>query len=198
MRFRTTLILLAILIILAAFVFLWERKQPAPMSAEATPPPTALPGLFAFVASDARSLRIARIDSGAQVEFAYRDTGLWHLTAPIAEVADQGRVTSFVQSLSWLTPTRALEGATNAADYDLNPGQLRIEVTLLDGTQHAIIYGAATPAGSGYYAQIEGDGRILIVNYALYSDATAFLSSPPVAPTATLTAAPAPTETPAQ
>lgn len=196
MRFRTTWILLAVLALLAGFVFLWERKQPAPSSAEATPEPTALPALFTFAASDVRALRIARSDSGALVELAYRESGLWHITAPTPELADQGRVTSFLQSLSWLTPTRVLEGAVSAADYELDPGQLHIEVTLLDGTQHAVTYGAATPAGSGYYAQVEGDASVYILDYALFSTATALVDSPPVAPTATPTLDPASAATP--
>ncbi|NLG29287.1 MAG: DUF4340 domain-containing protein [Chloroflexi bacterium] len=197
MRFRTTYILLAILVALAAFVFLWERKQPAPETAEATPLPTSVPPITVFDSTAVRSLRITRRDTGELAELAYRDSGLWHLTAPVVELADQQRVSSLVQTLSAITPSRLLPTGADPADYDLDPGLLLVETELQDGSRRTLRFGAQTPSSNGYYFQVDGDTSIYIVSYYLRDELTQVLSDPPIAPTPTVTQEPAPETTPA-
>jgi hypothetical protein len=183
MRFRTTLILLVILIALGVFVLFYERKLPAPGVTESTPWPTSLPPIAAFSPADARLVRLTRIASGEKVIFEKRADEQWYLTASLSELADQDEVSWFVSSLAQISPSRVIEEAGAASDYDLEPGMLRVEIELADGTEYTITLGAQTPSGSGYYGQVSGDASVYVLSYTLYSDAVGLLDTPPVAPT---------------
>jgi hypothetical protein len=190
MRLRTTLILLAILVGLGAFVLLYERQRPAPAEPGSTPEPTAVGAVFSFAAEDVKGLRISRPASGETLEMAYRDTGLWHITTPVASEADQDSVTYFVETLATLQPNRLLEGAGAPSDYGLDPPDLLIEIEMVGGARYLLKIGAATPAGSGYYGQVGDDSRVYVLGYYFQYDAADLLDNPPLAPTATPTEAP--------
>ena len=50
-----------------------------------------------FAAAEARTVRIACSEDGRGVDFVYRDSGLWHITEPVAEEADQAQVVRLVE-----------------------------------------------------------------------------------------------------
>jgi len=196
MKFRTTLILMIVLVVLGAFVLFYERKLPAPDDAESTPEPTAIGTVLAFTSADVQSVRVIRYSSTEEsestedsIELVLRDSGLWYIISPVTEEADQDRVAEFIDMFAALVPDRVLENASSPSDYGLEPADMAVELEMKDGTVHKVNIGALTPAGSGYYGQIEGDARIYIFSYSLQYYAANMLDDVPIAPTATPTEA---------
>ncbi len=184
MRTRSTLILLAILVALGAYVLLVERKAPAGSAEGGTPVATLQPPLLTFASADARTVRIVRTEDERRIEFVYRDSGLWHITEPVAEEADQAQVVRLVEELADLRPRRTLSETTAVlAEYGLVPPAMRIEVELADGTRHAVLLGNRNPDSSGFYAQVEGEPTVYLVPVTLGMDAEDYMATPPVKPT---------------
>jgi hypothetical protein len=194
MRFRGTLVLLVVLAALGAYVLLVERHTPVGEVEAATPVPTSQPPLLAFASADARVVRITGTNDGRRTEFAYRDSGLWHITHPVVQEADQGQVVRLVEELADLRPRRALtETTAPLADYGLDPPAMRLEVEVADGSRHAVLLGARNADGSGFYAQVDGQPTVYLVPSTLGTDAERYLDAPPAKPTPTLTAEATPT-----
>ena len=194
MRFRGTLILLAVLAALSAYVLLVERKAPAAGLDAGTPVPTPEPPLLAFASADAREVRIEDLAAGRLTSLVYRESGLWHITAPVEEEADQGKVVRLVEELADLRPRRALtETTAPLSDYHLDPPAMRVAVVLQDGSTHAVLLGSRNPDGTAYYALVEGGSTVYLVPTLLGTDAERYLETPPVRPTPTPTAVATPT-----
>lgn len=195
MRFRGTLILLAVLAALSAYVLLVERTAPPTDLEAGTSVPTPQPPLLSFASADAREVRIEGITDGRYTAFVYRDSGLWHITSPVEEEADQGQVVRFVEELADLRPRRTLtETTAPLSDYHLDPPAVRVMVKLEDGSSHAVQLGARNADGTGYYALVEGQSTVHLVPTALGTDAERYLATPPLRPTPTLQATPTPRE----
>ncbi|HHX43753.1 MAG TPA: DUF4340 domain-containing protein [Chloroflexi bacterium] len=194
MRFRGTLVLLAILIALAAYVLLVERNAPSAAVDGATPAPTTLPPLLRFAPADARLVRIESLFDGRYTEFVYRDDGLWHISAPVEGEADQGKVVLLLEDLADLTPRRALtETVASLSDYGLDPPAMRVVVELEDGSSPAVLLGTRNVGGSGFYAQAEGEPTVYVISLALGTNVERYLDEPPVRPTPTPTVEQIPT-----
>lgn len=189
MRFRHTLILLAILIGLAAYVLLVERKRPAPEEGDVTPPATPLTLVLSYQPGDARALRLSLPALDQRTTLERDDAGEWSITQPVIEEADQGKVTRLVESLSALRPSRVLTGTVGEpAQYDLDPPLMVVEIEMKDGFARVLKLGARNPSQSGYYGQISGDERIYLMPSSIGSDVERYLDEPPVKPTPTVEA----------
>lgn len=189
MRFRNTLILLAILIALAAYVVLVEREAPSSEDREATPPATPLPEVLSYQATDARTLRLSRPTTGQRTTLEYADDGQWHITEPVTEEADQDKVIRLIESLSALRPRRVLTGTVGEpGQYDLDPPVMLVEIEMKDGAAHVLKLGGKNPSRSGYYGQVSGDERIYLMPSHIGTDVERYLNEPPVKPTPTVEA----------
>jgi len=184
-NFRNTLILLALLAALAAYVLLVETKQPPPSNENApTERPTPLPQILTLQPGEVRALRLARPATEERTELVFRDDGLWYITAPIQEEANQSSVISLVASLSNLRPTRVLTATVGQpSDYELDPPVMLVEIEMVDGAIHTLNLGVPNASRSGYYGQVAGDGRIHLLPFHIGVDVERFLNEPPVKPT---------------
>ncbi len=183
MKLRNTLILLAVLAALAAYVLLVEVKKPSP-DAEATPFPTAIAPILSYNAADVRALRLSSPSQNQRTELVYEGDGKWYVTVPVRDEADQDEVTYIINELTSLSPQRVLtESLGSLADYELDPPAILAEIELKDGLTRTLKVGAQDAVGSGYYAQVVGDERVYLVSYYIGSDLERALSQPPVRPT---------------
>jgi hypothetical protein len=184
MRFRTTLILLAIGAALAAYLLLVELERPASPAARGTPVPTPLPALLSFDTAAARAVRLASPATNQRTEMRLGEDGLWRIAVPQQAEADQGAVTRLVEDLATLRPQRAVEASGQAlGDYDLDPPVLTAEVELADKTVLTLHLGATTASASATYAQVPGDARIYLIATYVSSDMEQYVAQPPVQPT---------------
>ncbi len=185
MKFRNTLILLVIAVLLGAYVLLVERKTD-PQEEEPFAIATPLAAVMTFAPSDARSVVVARPNLGQRTELTYGAEGLWRLAAPLQDEADQDQVIRFVEALSQLRPSRVLTETTGQpADYDLEPPLIQVDVTMQDGATHTLRLGAMNPSQSGYYGQVVGDSTVYLMPFSIGADAERMLNTPPVKPTPT-------------
>jgi hypothetical protein len=202
MKFRNTLILVAIAAALLVFVLLVERKQPTTEERQATPLPTELPVILYFETDEVQKLQLARPESGQRTELVRGADGQWQLTAPLIETADQEEVDYTLESLAFLQPSREITGTLSLADYGLEPAVITATVELADGTIHTVRLGEMNPAQSGYYAQVDDQPSVFLVPAYTGSQLGRLLDAPPVQPTPTAAETPtngvilAPTATP--
>jgi len=186
MKFRNTLILLVIMGLLLGYVLLVERKADPPPEADASPVPTLLPHVLTFDSAAAREVHLARPERDQLTSLVYGAGGLWTLTQPVVDEADQLKVTRLVESLSQLRPQRALTGTVGAlADYDLDPPLITADVILEGGKRHTLSLGGQNAAKSAYYCLVSGDDTLYMVASYIGADIERLLNTPPVKPTPT-------------
>lgn len=186
MKFRNTLILLVVMGLLLGYVFLVERKADPPSEADASPVPTLLPYALSFDSAAAREVHLARPSRDQLTSLVSVDGGLWTLTQPLVDEADQTAVTRLVQSLSKLRPQRALTGTVGAlADYELDPPVIIADIILEGGVRHTLSLGGQNAGKSAYYCLVSGDDTLYMVASYIGADIERMLNQPPVRPTPT-------------
>ena len=184
MKFRNTLILLAVLVALGAYVLLVEVKKPAP-EAGITPSTTPIAPIISFDKADLRALRLSVPGKDRRTELVY-ESDKWHVRVPVQEEADQDEVGLIIGDLAELHPQRVLtESLGSLADYELDPPRILVEMELQDGSVRTLKIGAQDAIGSGYYAQVAGDERLYMIPYYVGSELERTLDQPPVKPTPT-------------
>lgn len=163
MRWKSTLVLVALTVALGAYVALYEIKQPAPeqrrerASRVLTMNPDAI-----------SAVTIERPQTGA-VELV-RDGVLWRLGAGGVR-ADPTVVQDLLDATRSLRAERTLSGpdghSLEAATYGLEPPVARLVLREGDRTT-ALRFGEATAVAGRRYLQIEGQAKIFVVSSALF------------------------------
>lgn len=181
-RGNRTLVLLAGVFVLMAVVVIWQRvsqEQAGERLLADVPGDPLLPGLLR---SDIQAVRIEVPGGNQSFTVARGDDGTW--TAPgYAGEFDPAQGEAIAATIPLLPYYRRLEGAAdgNLATYGFTPlGTLLVQVVLRDGTQYAIAVGSLTPAGDTYYAVIDQQPDVYVVErraidylFVLMRDATA-------------------------
>lgn len=187
MKPRNTLILFAILVALAAYVFLVElpkSKQPSEEQTQAVPlweiPQEQIVRLEA-VKKDGQTLVLERAEDQT-----------WWIRQPIVYEADESRVSGVLRDLSALKSTRSISGTVNLADYGLATPAMTVTLTLADGARHTLALGDENPTGSYRYARADDAPEVHLVYSWAVSALDAMVAEPPRKPTPT----PTPTVTP--
>jgi hypothetical protein len=188
MKGRHTLILLAALAALGAYVYFFEMKKPEESSTTAE-----TPKVLAYTPEDITALAVADAQGGtAAVQRG--EEGEWKVIAPVQDVADPTRLTSLVDRLASLTASRVLTEVTDLAGYGLAAPALTATLTISDGSKVNLFTGDQTPNEAGYYALREGSPDVYIIFSSTVEDLKRLISEPPVQPTPTPEVAATPTE----
>ena len=194
MKWRNTLILVFVLFALAAYVFFVERDREPRSTAEESPTP---------------GVRVVELDATKVVRFEIRgmassillvrgEQGMpWMLEAPVADEADDGRVSRAVERLTDLTARRVIsETEESLESFGLADPQTEITLTTADGQERRLFIGGETPQGSAYYVQRPGEPTIYLIQTSIVAEIQRFVETPPVKPTPTATWTPIPTVEP--
>lgn len=182
---RTTWILLGAFAVVVLAYAGWRRFAPAP--AEATP--TAGPeSPWSISPEQVETIRLADLSDPAVVVLRRDLESGWRMLAPAIGGADAGRVEAALTAMLAPVVAQTLDPATDLELFGLSPAQYRMTLLMVDGTAHSMDVGAVDPTGSVYYAQVPGDGRVLLVSRFSLEDLLGLLGTPPY---------PLPTETPA-
>ena len=194
-RYRTTLIMLALLIGLGVAAFLLNNNQAGNL---VTPTPVAT--RYVWQSTDA----VVGLDivSGTQKVVLSGDlaTGSWKLEQPVTGDADTFAVSTIADAFQSLEATSVLTEKVNLADFGLDPQGLTATVTY-SGTTAArtLLIGSPTFDGAGYYAKIPEAETVYVVSNSTIEPLRSWLLTPPLAPPTPapqLTIAPTPTVTP--
>jgi len=159
MKFRSTLILVALAIGLGLFVYFYEirgghERQEAEDKAKKV-----------VIVKDADIDSIEIIRPGLEpLRVEKNESANWILTSPLKVRADSGSVGSITWQLSDLSFAQV--ASENPAD--LEPFGLitpEIEVTFeADEIKKTLLFGADTPIGSDTYLRVKGESRVLVVS----------------------------------
>ncbi len=152
------LIAVAVLALLGGAVW-WSNKKQA--VAAKSPTDTSIK-LLTIPDDQFQEIRIKK--AGADEEDLKRQDGKWQLTAPKALPADQDTAVSLVTSLSNVTADAVIDPkATDLKPYGLANPSLDVQVKLKDGKADELQVGDDTPTGSGAYAKLAGDPRVVTI-----------------------------------
>jgi len=178
-RYRTTLILLALLVALGGLAMFLNNRGGTP-----TGTPTATPAQYVW--QDENQVVGIEVVSGTNKVIVRKDitTTFWAVTEPVQKDADTFSVSSVADSLKSLEATAQLTDTTNLAAYGLvNPG-MSVTTTFSDtqGTRRVLMVGDATFDGSGYYVKTPVTGTVYIVSNRVIEPLRTWLTTPPVAP----------------
>jgi hypothetical protein len=93
-----------------------------------------------------------------------RENGKWRMTAPQALPADQDAVGSMMSSLANLNADKVVEEkAADLKPYGLDTPTLDVQIVRKDGKTDHLLIGDDTPTGSGAYAKLANDAKVVTV-----------------------------------
>lgn len=176
MSFRTTWIMLAVLVVLGAGVYFFEiRPRPEASSLD--------PKLQIWkVDKDAVDRVVARVGSDEQI-MEKRADGLWYLM-PQDVRADYWRISGTLIRLSNMRGSRRVtENPRDLATYGLDQPKDALTLGLPDGTSYTLLIGDKTPNDGGYYAKEPNSDTIWLVGTFNIEDIERFVKEPAFEPT---------------
>jgi len=155
-KFKTTLVLLAVFAGLLALVLLFDSKGEKKKAAEEK---TNI--LISLVTGDIRKASLVR--DGETLTFERDEAGPWRLTSPLQAAADDSEVGNFVDSLASLRIERVVEKeAKDLAVYEIP----KIEVSLwVKGKDEPVrlLVGMENPLDKTLFAKREDDPRVVLL-----------------------------------
>jgi len=152
------LVAVAVLALLGGAVW-WSNKKQATAAKSPTDTTTKL-----LTIPDDQFQEIQIKKASGDVEDLQRENGKWRMTAPKQLPADQDTAGSLVSSLSNLSADAVIDPkATDLSSYGLAKPALDVTITRKDGKTNELLIGDDTPTGSGAYAKLAGDPRVVTI-----------------------------------
>jgi len=162
MKFRGLLIAVVILLALSGVLYWSNHHKPSEDTSASTTSP-ASPAILKFDPGSVAQVALTR-RGAAPVTLTRGKDDRWQITAPEPYAADQSVVSSLLASLSALDADRVVEDkASDLKPYGLDDPSVTLDITLKDHTEHKLLLGDNTPAGSDVYAMLEGDPRVFTI-----------------------------------
>ena len=185
---RPTWILVIILLALVALMAFLNRERNLDSINESTP---AQPVDFLIKEEDGLPVRIAiRSFDNNHVILTRSESGNWLMEKPTQAVADQGLAEAAATQLASMRIISYPEVPLAAAGLD--PALYELSIELTSGTVKEVRIGDVTPTNSGYYASIDRDPGVVILDKAGVLSLLNLLEYPPYLET------PAPTIIPSE
>jgi hypothetical protein len=183
-RYRTTIIMAAVLIVLAGLAYFSSSNNASAPTGAPTPVPSH------FIWQDSNSVKaIDVVSSTEKVSIAKDSTsGDWMISQPVARPADVFQVGNEADALQNLQAQFMLTGTTDLGQYGLTSPPLQVTVTFSDtgGSQRVLLVGAPTTDGSAYYVKTPDSDTVYVVTNTTIEPLRSWLTNPPVQqPTAT-------------
>ena len=178
---RSTLVALVIFLVLAGLVFYLRQQDPVTEESEITSAP---PAEFLLTDTDGipTSIDIQSSD-GQQVVIARNADGVWVLEKPIETGAPQGGEAdqaSAEAASTQLSSLRIVSRPEVSPDIaGLVPPSYILIVKLSSGGEKTVRIGDLTPTGSGYYANVNDNDKVLIISQTGLDALLTMLESPP-------------------
>jgi hypothetical protein len=159
MKPQGLLVAVALLAVLGGVVW-WSNKKQA--SATSSKTDTTTTKLLTIPDDQFQGIRIKKVTG--EVEDLQREGGKWRMTQPKPLAADQDAVSSIVSNLSALNADKVIEEkAGDLKPYGLTDPTLTIDIKRKDGKTEQLLVGDDTPTGSGAYAKLANDPRVVTI-----------------------------------
>lgn len=164
MRSKNLIILAAIVIVVGAYIMLFERHRPTSDEVEAQ----AGKLLQGFDSDDVTGIVIERDAGRIRLEKVGED---WHLREPFDFPADDSVVSTTLGSLVNLEADRRLPAAeVDAADFGLDQPAATVVLSSADGSEVTLSVGDELPLGSKRTLRLAGADEIVIAPGGFMSD----------------------------
>jgi hypothetical protein len=159
-RFKTTLVLLAVLVLLLAVVLYFDSRGEKKKASEETSNT-----LISLTSGDV--LKVSFVRDGRPLTIERAETGPWRLTAPIQAAADEYEVGSLVSALTSLRIERVVEKeAKDPAAYEIPKTEISIWVKGKEAPLRLLV-GMENPLDKSLFAKREDDPRIVLLASSL-------------------------------
>ncbi len=177
---RTTLILVAIFLLLGGYVYFFEIRGGEKRSEASGGEP-----LVGVAAEEITGLEVD--DGQSPVRLERDEEGNWRLTAPEEKEADQPRVKRIVESLATSRATRTLGPVDDWDTFGLAQPALTVTLTLQDGTTKQLFVGDRSPNKAAFYVRRPGEDKVHLMPTGVGNDLKEMVEKPPFPPTPTPT-----------
>jgi hypothetical protein len=164
MRFRGTLVLLVVCLLLGCYVYFYEIKG----GEQRQKAKEAENQVWKFEAASIQQIDL--VSQGQQITAVRRNDKDWGLTLPRALDADSDELNRLANSAANIRRENVVE--PNAADlskFGLSPARSSLKVKTKDGKEYRIEFGNNNPTGSSSYAAIPGKKEVFLVSTSVVS-----------------------------
>lgn len=194
MSTKTTLVLLAFLILVAGVVYFIEFRRPAEQPA--SPSASGATTLLEVSSPAISGITMRDVVSGTQVSATRDVSGTWWLAEPAGQPGDPAALNLMASRLSGVFVQRVLTPTGSLSEFGLVTPTLRVEVATTSGPMSFQV-GDSTPSGGAFYVSKPGDARVYLIDSGFVDELRQFLSKPPIAVPLTATPIPFTVPTPA-
>jgi hypothetical protein len=161
-RFRSTLILLGVAVVLLGVVLYFDSRGEKKEAAK-----ERTNTLISLTAADIRKVSLVR--DGETLAFERDEAGPWRLTSPLRAAADEYEVGSLVDSLASLRIERVVEKeAADLAAYEIPKMEVSLWVKDKD-VPVKLLVGMENPLDKTLFAKREDDPRVVLLASSLKS-----------------------------
>jgi hypothetical protein len=158
MKPKGLLIAVVLLAVLGGLTW-WSNKSQADKSK--TPTDTATK-LLTIPDDQFQEIRIKKVTD--ELITLKRENGKWQMTSPKPLPADQDAAGSMVSALANLNADKVVEEkAADLKQYGLDMPTLDVQIVRKDGKTDRLLIGDDTPNGSGAYAKLANDAKVVTV-----------------------------------
>lgn len=162
MRFKSTLLLAALLAGLSLYLFFVELPQERKKVAETE----KASRVFSFSGKEVSGL-VVRYPNTEEISLAKGGDGKWRMTRPIETPASRTLINKIIGLTNSLEFKQAIEEKpADLHSFGLDPPQILITLKFPDHEEQLLI-GDETPASSAYYLKKGQESRILLVDHQM-------------------------------
>jgi hypothetical protein len=161
------IVLVVVLILLGAYVFLWElgdieKPQENPESEK----------IIYFNLEDVRSIEIVLANKRGALAFEKKDTQ-WRVTKPLEASVERGRVEDLLSIFDYGYVEVIDEGPTDLSPYGLDNPEVILTIAVSEKerlSSHTLLFGSNNPTNNSCYCMVKDDPRILLVGVLYKQD----------------------------
>ncbi len=175
MNFKTTAVLLLMLMLVGGYAYLYGRPAP--------PPPQEKPP-FVYSVDIEDIVRMEVVHDNQKLELKWDEGGSkWVFADPSKGEVDQGRVNGVRLLLTGPGSKRVLfrEKVSDFSQYGLEKARTIATVELKNGSIYTVLIGDRTPSGDSYYIRNKDDDQIYLVDFTWGNEIARFVTEPPIA-----------------
>ncbi|MSQ27191.1 MAG: DUF4340 domain-containing protein [Dehalococcoidia bacterium] len=176
MSFKTTGLLVTVLVVLAVFGCNTVFNKPPPAA------PTR-PFVYTFAMENIVDIDVRRPNAALRVVWDEANS-VWNFADAALGEVDGGRMNGIRLLLSGPGANRVLfrsaPSEAQLADYGFNRPIADIRIKLKDGSSHRVLLGDQTPDGRNYYTKSDDSATIYLVDFTWGNEIVRFVTEPPV------------------
>ena len=166
---KSTLIILALALVLGGGVYWYQSKHAAPD----TPADTSKPAFAGVQAADIQSMTVEHLSgkNTAPLEFQRQNDG-WEILRPVQTPADDSSVSGIADGIAGARVSQTEPGTPDRLKaFGLQPGAVSIDFKVKNGTSHKILLGDKDFTGENVYAQIDSGTDVSLLPLSLLTSA---------------------------